>query len=423
MGKRVVITGMGCVTPAGNDIHEFWNSICNHETKIKASSHYYLDKFSTNMLAEVDNYNPEISIKNKKIRRMLQRGEMFGISAAAMAIEDSGIQYYNEDDAGLFLGCTKEFCDYNLIEEVFNKAVDKNGEMLSVLFAEAANEYMPPLIILQSIPNACIEYISELFKLKGANAQFMTTGTSSIQAIGSAYQSIKSGECTIALAGGFDSLKDKVNFASFDSVELMAVSKNKFFGPFDKKRSGFALGEGAGVLFLEEYEQAMKRGAHIYAEIASYYTNMEAKKLIGLEKDGISLKICITKAINLAGIDCKSIDYINAYAAGTWVGDLSETTAIKNAFGRDCNKVSISSIKGTIGHLIGGSGSVELIATALAIENNTIPPTRSVYEVDELCDLDYTIGKKGEKIVNYAAKISRGMGGQNAVIILKKVNV
>lgn len=417
--RRVVITGIGMVSPAGNSIEECWENILSGKTMIHESDSFGCANFSTKLIAEVVGFDEKKHIKNKKLRRMLQRGEQFAIAAASEAVRDSGLEDYDAYEAGLYLGCTKEFGKYSLVEDAFNEALTDEGIIDSALFGEHAGDTIPPLIILESIPNACIDYISEEFQLKGPNTHFMTTGVSSTQAIGTAYNAIKNGDCNLSLAGGFDSLNDILSYATFNSVELMTSCKEKFRGPFDKFRSGFVVGEGSGILVLEEMEHAKKRNAIIYAEIVGYASNTEARSLVGLEESGKSLADCISFALENAEIQQGCIDYVNAYASGTQVGDLSETRAIKSVF-KKREDLLVSSIKGTVGHLIGASGAVETIATILAIKNNIVPPTVCLNDLEEECDLNYVIGSSRKKEVNYAVKISRGMGGQNAVLVLKK---
>lgn len=419
--RRVVITGIGTISPAGNSVEEFWQNILKGETRIHKSEKFGDANFSTKLIAEVEGFDPQKQITNKKLRRVLQRGEMYVIAAATEAMKDAGITEYDAYEAGLFLGCTKEFGKYSLVEEAFTESVNEEGVIDSVLFGEKAADSMPPLIILESIPNACIEYVSELFDLKGPNTHFMTTGVSGTQAIGTAYQAVKNGDCTFSVAGGFDSLTDILSYATFNSVELMTSHTEEFHGPFDKNRNGFVVGEGSGVLILEELEHAKKRNAKIYAELVGYATNNEAKSLVGLEEQGTSLKECMITALKEANVCPAEVDYINAYASGTKVGDLSETRAIKSVFADYVDKICVSSIKGTIGHLIGASGGVETIATVLAVKNNKIPPTAALKDFDEECNLNYVPNQCVEKNVNCALKISRGMGGQNAVLLLKKM--
>lgn len=417
--RRVVITGIGAISPAGNSIEDFWRNILSGKTMIHKSDNFDDANFSTNLIAEVEEFDVKKHISNKKLRRMLQKGEMYAMAAAKEAISDSGLKDYDAYEIGLFLGCTKEFGKYSLVEEAFNESLVADGKIDSVLFGKSAGDTIPPLIILESIPNACIDYISEEFNIKGPNTHFMTTGVSSTQAIGTAFTAIKNGDCNISVAGGFDSLNDILSFATFNSVELMTSCREQFRGPFDQYRNGFVLGEGSGILILEELEHARSRKAKIYAEVIGYASNTEAKSLVGLDEKGDSLAQCINLALENANVNADLIDYVNAYASGTQIGDLSETRAIKSVF--HLNKdLAVSSIKGTIGHLIGASGGVETIATVLAIKNNTIPPTVSLYEFDDELDLDYVPDSPREKEVNFAIKISRGMGGQNAVLVLKK---
>lgn len=418
--RRVVITGIGVISPAGNTVNEFWKNVISGKSMIHKSLEFDNSNFSTTLIGQVTDFDVKNQIKNKKLRKMLQRGEMFAIAASGNAIRDSRIIDYDEYRMGLYLGCTKEFGKYELVEDAFDEAMNEEGVIDSTLFGKKASDTIPPLIILESIPNACIEYISEIHNIKGSNTHFMTTGVSSTQAIGTAFYSISNGDCDYALSGGFDSLSDILSYATFNSVELMTSDKEDFHGPFDKYRNGFVLGEGSGMLLLEEYEHAKNRNAEIYAEIVGYASNAEAKNLVGLEESGNSLEKCIVDALNNAGISNKDVNYINSYASGTVVGDLSEARAINAVFNNNPN-VQVSSIKGAIGHLIGASGGVETIATALAVKNDVIPPTASLTTKDENCKINHVIGRCIDQKVECAIKISRGMGGQNAVLVLKKV--
>jgi 3-oxoacyl-[acyl-carrier-protein] synthase II len=420
--KRVVITGMGTINPLGNDVESFLDNLFTGKNSIKEKEEFNSSKFFTSLVSEVVNFKLKDHIPDRKIRKLLNRGEGFVISAATQAIENSHIlesKDFPDTQFGLFLGCTKEFAPFESVFEALQQSINEDDDIDSVKFGDVAPEQIQPLIILESIPNACIEYISELFSLKGENTQFMTNGVASTQAIGSGYLSIKFGRSVAALCGGFDSLTDKLNFASFDSLGLLTSNRNNFKGPFDCYRDGFVMGEGAGMLVLEDFEHAKKRGATIYAEITGYSSNMETTNILSLEESGESLVYCLEDTLKRASLSKSDVSFVSAYASGTKIGDKSELNAIAKVF--DGHKISISAIKGALGHLVGASGAVESIAALGSLQKGNIPPNVNISNLDNPYP-NISINLKAENVNSRKSviKISRGMGGQNAVLVFRK---
>lgn len=415
--KRVVVTGIGTVNPLGNNYDEFITNLFDGKNGICIDDCLQSSGVETNLLARVKDFKIKKQIPNKKMRKLLNDGEGYALASAIQAIEDSLILTERDiakEDFGIFLGCTKEFAPFDHITESLESSLE-NGVINSKKFGEVAPYTIQPLIILESIPNACIEYVSELFDIEGDNLQLMNNGVASTQAIGLGYKSIVRGDSIAALCGGFDSLTEILNIASFDGLGLLTSQKDSFSGPFDKERNGFVMGEGAGMLVLEEYEHAKNRGAKIYAEIKGYYSNHEGNTFLDLDPEGIVLSKCIVEALKNSNTELDDIGFINCYSSGTELGDLSELNAINSLFDKD---IYLSANKGALGHLIGGSGSVETIATIASLNKQEIPKN-FINQVDNPFS-QIKIESEAVKIKGKSAiKVSRGMGGENTVLVLE----
>lgn len=415
--KRVVITGVGTVNPLGNNYDEFIKNLFEGKNAISVDDFLESSGIETNLLALVKDFKLRKHLPNKKMRKLLNNGEGYGLVSAIQAMNDSLILSERDiakEDFGIFLGCTKEFAPFDRITESLEASLE-DGVVNAKRFGEVAPYTIQPLIILESIPNACIEYVSELFDIGGDNLQVMTNGVASTQAIGLGYKSILRGDSTAALCGGFDSLTETLNIAAFDSLGLLTNQRDYFSGPFDKDRNGFVMGEGAGMLVLEEYEHARNRGAKIYAEITGYYTNHEGNTFLDIDPEGKELSECINGALQESNVPIESIGFINCYSSGTKIGDSSELNAINSLFDSD---IYLSANKGAFGHLIGASGAVETIATIASLNRNEIPENL-IKKVDNPFPNLKIETQKVKISGRNAIKISRGMGGENTVLVLK----
>lgn len=418
--RRVVVTGVGTVNPLGNCYDEFIDNLFEGKCAISSDELLEYSGIETNLLARVKDFKLRKYLQNKKMRKLLNDGEGYALTSAIQAMDDSSILFESDiakEDFGIFLGCTKEFAPFERITEALEDSLE-DGVISSRKFGRVAPNTIQPLIILESIPNACIEYISELFDIGGDNLQIMTNGVAGTQAIGLGYKSIIRGDSTAALCGGFDSLTETLNIAAFDSLGLLTNQKDNFSGPFDKDRDGFVMGEGAGMLVLEEYNHAKKRGAKIYAEIKGYYSNHEGNTFLDIDPNGSGLSECIVGALRESEVAIDNIGFVNCYSSGTKLGDLSELNAINTLFEND---IYLSVNKGALGHLIGASGAVETIATIASLKKQEIPNNLIKCAENPFPQIKI----ETEKIqINskYAIKISRGMGGENAVLVLEGGN-
>ena len=409
MEKRVVITGLGAITPIGKDVDEIWKGIENKECGIDKITLFDASNFKTSLAAEVKNYDFLEHFEAKQAKR-LDRSSQFAIIAAREAVKDSGITEQNTDlnRVGVFvstgiggLKTIQDQCEIN---------------------CQKGNNRVSPMFIPMGITNMPAGNIAIEFGFKGESMAIITACASSTHAIGEAYKTIKQGYEDVVLAGGSEAAICEMGIAGFENMKALsnATDKNRASIPFDKERSGFVMGEGAGIVVLEELEHAKKRGATIYAELIGFGSTTDAYHITSPCPDGECGAKAMIRAIEDAKIKAEDIDYINAHGTSTHLNDLTETMAIKTALGDASKKVMVSSTKGNLGHLLGAAGAVEAIACVKAIQNKLVPPTINYKEKDEECDLDIVPNEPRKAELNIAMSNSLGFGGHNACIIMKK---
>ena len=409
MEKRVVITGMGTITPIGNNIEEMWNGIKNKACGIDNITAFDTSDFKTKLAAEVKNYNPLDYFEAKQAKRM-ERVSQFAVIAAREAVKQSGITEDNTDfkRVGVFIGTgigglitIQNQCEIN---------------------HEKGNNRVSPMFIPTAIVNMPAGNVSIEFGFKGESVAHVTACSSSTHAIGEAYKNIKHGYEDVIIAGGTEASICTIGIAGFENMKALSNSQNKNRAsiPFDKERNGFVMGEGSGILVLEELEHAQKRGAKIYAEIIGFGSTTDAYHITSPCPDGEGGANAMERAITDAHIKPEDIDYINAHGTSTHLNDLTETMAIKKVLGEANKKVMVSSTKGNLGHLLGAAGAVEVAICVKALENGIVPPTINYKEKDEECDLDIVPNEPRKENIKIAMSNSLGFGGHNASIILKK---
>ncbi len=409
MEKRVVITGLGAITPIGKNVKETWKGIENKKCGVDNISLFDTTNFKTKLAAEVKEYNPLDYFEQKQAKR-LDRCSQFAIIAAREAVNDSGIskENTNYDKVGIFVssgigGLTtiQEQCEINYIK---------------------GNNRVSPMFIPMSIANMPAGNIAIEFGFKGESMSIVTACASSTHAIGEAYKTIKQGYEDVIIAGGTEASICSSGMAGFENMKALSNStdKNRASMPFDKERNGFVMGEGAGVVVLEELEHAKKRGAKIYAEIIGFGATTDAYHITSPCPDGECGAKAMIRAIQDAKIEPKDVDYINAHGTSTHLNDLTETMAIKTAFGDESKKVMVSSTKGNVGHLLGAAGGVEAVFCIKAIENQVVPPTINYKEKDEECDLDIIPNELRKAKLNVVMSNSLGFGGHNGCIVFRK---
>ena len=409
MEKRVVITGLGTINPIGNDVHSTWAGIENGKCGIDEITLFDNSNLKTKLVAEVKDYDASKYLDVKQSKR-LDRSSQFALIAAREALKDSGITEENTDynNVGIFIGS-----GIGGLITIENQC--------QVKFEKGANR-ISPMFIPMAIANMPAGNVAMDLGLKGESVSIVTACASSTHAIGEAYRNIKSGYETVILAGGTEAAICELGIAGFENMKALCTGTDKLRAsiPFDKERSGFIMGEGSGVIVLEELEHAQKRGAKIYAEVVGYGATSDAYHITSPDPEAKGAVRAMERAIEDAKINALDIDYINAHGTSTHLNDSTETKAVKLIFKEDYKNVKVSSTKGNTGHLLGAAGAIEAIICTKALENNLVPPTINYKEKDEECDLDIVPHKAIKKELNIVMSNSLGFGGHNASIILKK---
>ena len=409
MERRVVITGLGAITPIGKNVEETWKGIQEKKCGINKITLFDATNYKTSLDAEVKEYEAEQYFDKKQAKR-LDRSSQFAIIAAREAFQDSGITQENTDFERVGVFVSSGIGGLKTIQEQCETNYEKGNNRVSPMFIPMAIANMPA-------GNIAID-----LGVKGESISIVTACASSTHAIGEAYKTIKYGSEDVIVTGGTEASICSVGIAGFENMKALsyATDSNRASIPFDKERSGFVMGEGAGILILEELEHAVKRGAKIYAEVVGYGATSDAYHITSPAPEGEGGARAMKRAIEDANIKPEEIDYINAHGTSTHLNDACETMAIKTALGEASKKVMVSSTKGNIGHLLGAAGGVEAIFCAKAIEDKIIPPTINYQEKDEECDLDIVPNEVRKSEVKIVMSNSLGFGGHNASIILKK---
>lgn len=409
MEKRVVITGLGAITPIGKDTKETWDGIKEKKCGIDTITLFDPTDYKTSLDAEVKDFNPLDYLEPKQAKR-LDRSSQFALIAAREAFQDSGITQENTDFERVGVFVSSGIGGLNTLQEQCEVNYAKGNKRVSPMFIPMAIANMPA-------GNVAID-----LGLKGESISIVTACASSTHAIGEAYKTIQYGSEDVIVTGGTEASICRAGIAGFENMKALsyATDKNRASIPFDKERSGFVMGEGAGILVLEELEHAKQRGAKIYAEVIGYGATSDAYHITSPAPQGEGGARAMKRAIENANIKPEQIDYINAHGTSTHLNDSCETMAIKTALGEASKKVMVSSTKGNMGHLLGAAGAVEAIICAKAIQDQMVPPTIHYQEKDEECDLDIVPNEVREVPVNVVMSNSLGFGGHNASIILKK---
>ncbi len=408
---RAVITGMGVVSPLGNGLDEFWDNLMAGKSGIGRLDRFDTTDLPTKVAAVVKDFEPTDWVSKKESRHM-DRFAQFAIAAAKMAVQDAKLDLENEDKEriGTVMGCGIG-------------GVTSFEDQKEVLMSKGSSR-VSPFFVPMLISNMAAGHISIEFGLQGSSTTIVTACASATNAIGEALRLIQHGEADVVLCGGTEAPITKLAFAGFCSMKAMSTEQEAFeqaCRPFDKRRSGFVMGEGAGVLVLESLEHAEARRAHIYAELAGYGSTSDAYHITTPVPGGAGAIRSMRLALKDAKVSTDEVDYINAHGTGTGPNDVTETVAIKSLFGDHSSKLAISSTKSMTGHLMGAAGAIEAIICALAIERGAIPPTTNYGEPDPECDLDYVPNISRKQDFHVAMSNSLGFGGHNATIVLKKL--
>ena len=409
MKRRVVVTGLGAVTPIGNTVPEFWQGIREGRVGIGEITRFDTESFKVKLAAEVRNFDAAERMDPKAAKRM-ERFSQYAVAAAKEAFADADLHLEEEDPfrAGVIVG--SGIGSLETVESEYAKILKGNVKRVA------------PLMVPKMISNMAAGNISIQLGLRGKCTNVVTACASGTHCIGDAFRAIQYDDADIMLAGGAESCICPTGVAGFQALTALTEETDPARAsiPFDKDRSGFVLGEGAGVVVLEELQHALARGARIYAELVGYGATGDAFHITSPSEDGSGAAKAMELAIKEGGVRPSEVDYINAHGTATHHNDLYETRAIKAAFGEAAKDVVINSTKSMIGHLLGAAGGVEFVVCAKAVEENYIHQTVGTRETDEECDLNYAIGVPVEKEVRYALTNSLGFGGHNASLLLKK---
>ncbi len=407
--RRVVVTGLGMVCPIGNDVQTSWENALAGKNGIDKITRFDASNFGCQIAGEVKDFDIAQYMSPKEARRY-DRHLHYGVAAGVQAIRDAGFDFDKEDltrfgcAVGSGIGGLPMICE--------------NDQVLLERGPRRVSPFMIPGVIINMISGQ----LSIMFGFKGPNIAHVTACSTGLHAMGEASWMIRRGDADVMVAGGADASICPVGVAGFDNIHALSRRNDDpahASRPFDKDRDGFVMGEGAGVVVLEEYEHAKARGAKIYAELVGYGLSSDAFHITTPNTDGP--KRCMEMAMSRAGITPDQIDYLNAHGTSTGVGDVNETKAIKEAFGEHAKRLVVNSTKSMTGHLLGGAGGIEAIFTILALQNQVSPPTINIFELDPECDLDYCANEARPMKIRYAMKNSFGFGGTNGTLIFKRV--
>lgn len=409
MKRRVVITGMGAVTPIGNTVGEFWDGIKENKVGIGPITKFDTSDYKVKLAAEVKDFNPKERMDFKSAKRM-EVFSQYAIAAAKEAFDMAGIDMEKEDPFRVGVMVGSGIGGLSIMEKEHEKILTKGPKRVN------------PLLVPMMISNMAAGNVAIALGCMGKCTNVVTACATGSNSIGDAFRAIQYGDADVMVAGGTESSITPVAVAGFTNLTALTSSEDPARAsiPFDKDRSGFVIGEGAGIVILEELEHAKQRGAKIYAELAGYGSTCDAYHITSPAEDGSGAAKAMELAMEEAGVTPEQVDYINAHGTSTHHNDLFETRAIKRAFKEAAGKLKISSTKSMVGHLLGAAGAIEMIVCVKSIEEGYIHPTVGTKETEEECDLDYVIGAAVEQDVNIAISNSLGFGGHNASLLVKK---
>ncbi len=409
--RRVVVTGLGCVSPVGNTVASSWDALIAGKSGIATITKFDASAFSTTFAGEVKGFNVEDYMPGKEARHM-DTFIHYGMAAGIQAMQDSGLEVTeaNAEHIGVIVG--SGIGGLPMIEQTHAELTNRGPRRISPFFVPA------------SIINMISGHLSIKYGLKGPNLAIATACTTGLHCIGEAGRMIEYGDADVMIAGGAESTVSPLGLGGFAAARALSGRNDDpatASRPWDKDRDGFVLGEGAGVMVLEEYEHAKARGAKIYAELLGFGMSADAHHMTAPLEDGDGARRSMVSAMRNAGINADQIHYVNAHGTSTPLGDIAETVAIKRALGDHAKQIVVNSTKSMTGHLLGGAGGLESVFTVLAVHNQLSPPTINIFNQDPNCDLDYCANQAREMPINIAVKNSFGFGGTNGTLIFSKV--
>ena len=406
---RVVVTGLGAITPIGNDVASFWQGLKDKKVGIAPITYFDTTDYKAKLAGEVKDFDPKKYMDPKAARRM-EPFSQYAVAAAGEAIAQAGLDMEKEDPFRVGTSIGSGIGSLQAMEREHKKMLEKGPNRVN------------PLLVPMMISNMAVGNVAMQYGLKGKSINVVTACATGTNSIGEAFRSIQYGEADVMVAGGTESAITPLGMAGFAALTALSTNDDPETAsrPFDKDRDGFVMGEGAGIVVLESLEHAQKRGAKILAEVVGYGGSNDAFHITSPAEDGSGAAYAMEMALKDAGIAPEKIDYINAHGTSTHHNDLFETMAVKKALGDHAYKVKINSTKSMIGHLLGAAGGVEFIACVKSIEDGFVHATAGLKEAGEGCDLDYTMGEGVPMDIHYALTNSLGFGGVNASLVIKK---
>ena len=410
--RRVVVTGLGMVTPVGNNVEDTWKNILAGKSGIAPIEHFDTSEFSTQIGGSIRNLELDEYIPRKDQKKM-DPFIHYGLAAGIQAIQDSGLEVTEENASRIGVAIGSGIGGLPGIEKG------------TKLFARGGPRKISPFFVPSNIINMISGHLSIMYGMKGPNFAIVTACTTGTHNIGDAARLIEYGDADVMIAGGAEMATSETGLAGFASAKALSSRNDepeRASRPWDKGRDGFVLSDGAGVMVLEEYEHAKNRGANIIAELTGYGMSGDAFHMTAPSENGAGAAACMTNALRNGGVNIDEVDYINAHGTSTPAGDVAETVAVKNVFGSEAKSLAVSSTKSMIGHLLGAAGGVEAIFSVLAIRDQVAPPTINLDDPDPECDLDYVPHTAREMKIDVALSNSFGFGGTNGSLIFKKVS-
>ena len=426
---RVVVTGIGLITPLGVGTEATWKGLLDGKSGIDRIQNFDPSSLRSQLGGEVRDFAPEEIVPNKRVLRKLTRGDQFALAGAILAVQDSGIEFDEENGyrAGLFVGSNKEVSDLGHLLEPTLAARNEDGSVDVHRFGESAHTSAYPLFYVEGLQAASLFYVSEVYKLKGANTYFAGTAEAGLTAIGRGYRAIKRGEADVVVAGGYDDATSWWSMTKLDALDGYLTTHNELGAgacrPFDRSRDGTVLGEGAAFMILESADAAAARGARVYAEITGLGGGNDARGSLEPDPDGRGLRIAMQGALREAQLEPQAVDYIAAHGPGTRLGDLTEAKAIKAVFGETTDGLVASSVKAASYRIVGAAGALNAAVTALAIHHGAVPPTLNLDDPDPECNhADWVPGEARELKVGNGLALARGFVGQNVALAFSAVS-
>lgn len=425
MRRRVVVTGIGVINPMGNDVETMWGGLKAGKSGVGYTTIFDASNFPTKISAEIKNWDITKIGEDAETWKHRGRHTRFAAGAAKQAVTSSGILNHQFDPTrfGIYLGCGEGSQDFASFAKMMTAGL-VSGEFDLSAFTRKGLEILDPLAEIEQEPNMPAGYLAGMFGAEGPNSNCLTACAASSQAVGEATELIRRGDADVMLSGGAHSMIHPFGVTGFNLLTALSTSNDnpqKASRPFDRLRDGFVLGEGSGMVVLEEYEHARARGAHIYGEILGYGTTADAYRITDIHPEGRGAIACMKMALADAKVDPSAIQYVNAHGTSTTVNDRVETVSCRTVFGERAMQTPVSSTKSMMGHLIAAAGVTELIVCLLAIRDNVLPPTINYENPDPECDLDYIPNHAREAKCDFALNNSFGFGGQNITVVVGRV--